>query len=77
MARPANLGAMSVDALLKLVDEPITKLKQEAPLRAPYFDALLNPDESRNLLLWLNDPPGAVSITVRLKSCFVGRPQSC
>lgn len=45
-------------ALLKLVDEPIARLKKEAPLRAAFFDMLLNPDEVRNLLLWLNDPGG-------------------
>jgi hypothetical protein len=45
-------------ALLKLADEPITRLKKDAPLRAPFFDALLNPDEVRSLLLWLNDAEG-------------------
>ncbi len=45
-------------ALLKLADEPIARLKKESPLRAPFFDALLNPDEVRNLLLWLNDAAG-------------------
>jgi len=45
-------------ALLKLADEPIARLKKEAPLRAPFFDALLNPDEVRSLLLWLNDSEG-------------------
>ena len=45
-------------ALLKLADEPIARLKKEAPLRATFFDALLNPDEVRSLLLWLNDAEG-------------------
>jgi len=45
-------------ALLKLADEPIARLKKDAPLRAPFFDALLNPDEVRSLLLWLNDAEG-------------------
>ncbi len=45
-------------ALLKLADEPLARLKKEAPLRAPFFDALLNPDEVRSLLLWLNDSEG-------------------
>jgi len=45
-------------ALLKLADEPIARLMKEAPLRAPFFDALLNPDEVRSLLLWLNDTEG-------------------
>jgi hypothetical protein len=43
-------------ALVKLAAEPVVRLRKEAPLRATYFDALLNPDEPRNLLLWLNDP---------------------
>jgi len=45
-------------ALTKLADEPIAHLRKIAPLRAAFFDALLNPDEVRNLLLWLNDPEG-------------------
>ncbi len=45
-------------ALRKLADEPIAHLKKEAPLRADFFDALLHPDEVRNLLLWLNDSAG-------------------
>lgn len=43
-------------ALLKLVDEPIAHLRKSAPLRAPFFDALLTPDEVRSLLQWLNAP---------------------
>jgi PglZ domain len=42
-------------SLLKLADEPLARLKKEMPLRAAFFDALLHPDEVRNLLLWLND----------------------
>src|SRR5260370_28840570 len=45
-------------ARLKLADERIARLKKEAPLRATFFDALLNPDEVRSLLLWLNDSEG-------------------
>jgi hypothetical protein len=45
-------------ALPRLASEPITRLRAEAPLRAEFFDALLNPDEARNLLQWLNDPDG-------------------
>jgi len=45
-------------ALLKLIDEPLIRLKKEVPLRAAFFDALLHPDEVRNLLLWLNDAVG-------------------
>jgi len=43
-------------ALLKLAAVPVEKMRSEAPLRASFFDALLNPDEARNLLTWLNDP---------------------
>ena len=42
-------------ALLKLADEPLERLRREAPLKASFFDALLNPDEVRSLLLWMND----------------------
>jgi hypothetical protein len=45
-------------ALLKLADETVDRLRKEAPLKAAFFDALLNPDETRSLLLWLNDPAG-------------------
>lgn len=45
-------------ALLKLADEPIEHLHKEAPLKAAFFDGLLNPDETRSILLWLNDPSG-------------------
>jgi hypothetical protein len=44
-----------VRTLLKLADEPVEHLKKEAPLRAPFLDSLLNPDETRNLLRWLDD----------------------
>jgi len=43
-------------ALVRLADEPVARLRDEAPLRAPFFDGLLTPDEPRSLLLWLNDP---------------------
>lgn len=45
-------------ALVKLSQVPVAELRKEAVLRAPYFDALLNPDEARSLLRWLNDPSG-------------------
>lgn len=54
---PATREALN-RALLKLADEPIAHLRKQAPLRASFFDALLNPDEVRILLLWLNDPDG-------------------
>ncbi|NWJ95667.1 MAG: BREX-1 system phosphatase PglZ type B [Chloroflexi bacterium] len=50
-------------ALLKLTAEPVARLRKEAPLRAAFFDALLNPDEVKNLLQWLNDPSGYVKHT--------------
>jgi hypothetical protein len=42
--------------LLKLADEPVDRLRREAPLRTAFFDTLLHPDEVRNLLQWLNAP---------------------
>lgn len=45
-------------SLVKLADETISGLRKSAPLRAPFFDALLSPDDVRRILLWLNDPPG-------------------
>jgi hypothetical protein len=43
-------------ALLKLAHEPVAHLRRAAPLKAAFFNELLNPDEVRRLLLWLNDP---------------------
>ena len=43
-------------ALPKLAFEPVERLLQNAPLKAAFFDALLNPDEARSLLIWLNNP---------------------
>lgn len=45
-------------ALLKLAYEPIPGLKKEAPLKATFFNELLNPDQAKRLLLWLNEPRG-------------------
>lgn len=42
-------------ALLKLADEPLASLRAQAPLRAAFLDELLNPDEERNILNWLDD----------------------
>ncbi|MGI8551691.1 MAG: BREX-1 system phosphatase PglZ type B [Dehalococcoidia bacterium] len=44
--------------LPRLADESLARLRREAPLRAAFLDSLLNPDEARSLLLWLNDPSG-------------------
>jgi hypothetical protein len=45
-------------ALFKLATVPVAALRTEAPLRAGFFDRLLNPDDARSLLLWLSDPGG-------------------
>jgi len=45
-------------ALPVLAREPLSHLRKEAALRAPFLDGLLNPDEARRLLLWMNDPKG-------------------
>ena len=42
--------------LIKLADEPVDRLRKEAPLRTAFFDALLHPDDVRNVLQWLNAP---------------------
>jgi hypothetical protein len=51
-------------ALLKLAETPIEVLRQQAPLKAPWLDALLHPDEVRSLLLWINNS-NAQRATVR------------
>lgn len=43
-------------ALPKLANIAIGELSTHAPLKAAYFDTLLNPDEERSVLQWLNDP---------------------
>lgn len=43
-------------SLLKLADEPVEALHREAPIRGPFLNGLLHPDEVRDLLRWLNDP---------------------
>lgn len=43
-------------ALPRLLDEPVARLRAAAPLRAEFFDDLLAPDATRNLLLWLDNP---------------------
>lgn len=45
-----------LQALPKLAREPLARLRQAAPLKAPFFYELLNPDAVRRLLLWLNAP---------------------
>lgn len=43
-------------SLPKLAMEAVEHLQQQVPLKAAFFDALLNPDETRSLLEWLNNP---------------------
>ena len=43
-------------SLLKLAEEPLASLRRETPLRAPFLDGLLHPDDVKNLLSWINDP---------------------
>ena len=43
-------------SLLKLAEEPLASLHREAPLRAPFLDGLLHPDDVKNVLRWINDP---------------------
>lgn len=45
-------------ALTRLVDEPVDRLRRQAPLRAHFFLGLLQPDAVRSILLWLSDPAG-------------------
>ena len=45
-------------ALQLLGSEPVERLRREAPLRAAFFQELLNPDPPRTVLRWLNDPAG-------------------
>ena len=41
-----------------LANEPIDRLRREAPLRASFFQDILHPDLPRAILRWLNDPTG-------------------
>ena len=43
-------------SLSKLADEPIQALRRETPIRAPFLDGLLHPDDVKNVLNWINDP---------------------
>ena len=43
-------------SLLKLAEEPLASLHRETPLRAPFLDGLLHPDDVKNVLRWINDP---------------------
>ena len=43
-------------SLPKLADQPLGALRAEAPIRAPFLNGLLHPDEVRRILDWLSDP---------------------
>ena len=43
-------------SLLKLAEEPVEVLSRDAPLRSPFLDSLLHPDDVKNVLSWINDP---------------------
>ncbi len=45
-------------ALLRLVHEPLERLKKRAPLDAAFLNELLHPDPARQMLLWLSNPQG-------------------
>ena len=59
---PVGADNATREALLRALPvlgrQPVGYLRKEAPLRAPFFDALLNPDEVRRLLSWMDDPKG-------------------
>ncbi len=41
-----------------LLEEPLDHLRACAPLRSDFFNALLTPDITKQVLLWMNDPDG-------------------
>ena len=43
-------------SLPKLAEQPLGALRAEAPIRAPFLNSLLHPDEVRRILDWLSDP---------------------
>ena len=45
-------------ALAELAHEDVENLRKQAPLKASFFDSLVNPDPPRNLLLWMCNPEG-------------------
>ncbi len=59
---PISAGSATKEAmqraLLKLVYEPVEHLQHAAPLKGAFFNSLLNPDEVRRLLKWMDDPAG-------------------
>ena len=43
-------------SLEKLAGERVAALRHEAPIRAPFLNGLLQPDDVKSVLRWLNDP---------------------
>lgn len=58
MASDSATRDAAVRALVALARQPVRAVKDEAPLRAAYFDELLHPDLVSSVLLWLDDPQG-------------------
>lgn len=58
VAGDAETRAAASRALTRLADEPISRLRHQSPLRAPFFLGLLQPDAARSILLWLSEPTG-------------------
>ena len=46
----------AANAVGALCDEPLSLIKNKQPLTASYFNSLVNPDVTRQLLLWINAP---------------------
>ena len=51
----ATLEALRRAAVV-LLDEPVARLRANAPLKADFFNELLTPDITRQVLLWMDDP---------------------
>jgi hypothetical protein len=45
-------------SLQRLADVSVSTLRTEAPLRTGFFDNLMNPDQVKTLLSWMNSPEG-------------------
>lgn len=78
-----NVGADSATraalqtALVKLAEEPVERLHREGLIRAPFLNALLHPDDVKNVLRWLDDPRGfAAGCDAASWAAFVGLCQA-
>ncbi len=58
VASDSQTGEALRRAAVALLDEPVDVLRVKAPLRADFFNALLAPDITKQVLLWMNDPDG-------------------